>query len=81
MDIIFRIVSDMKKKKLSKNQQAKEALKKQVKEAPKLGTEDCNCNWGIVAETVDNLMQWIEELCEENHRLKKSIEKLKKVDN
>lgn len=52
----------------------KDNLKKDVDNIGILGDINCSCRWDMAAKTVDDLMLWIEELCEENHKLKKALE-------
>tara|TARA_Y100000590_G_scaffold468588_1_gene651888 strand:- start:336 stop:689 length:354 start_codon:yes stop_codon:yes gene_type:complete len=41
----------------------------------KHGNHDCTCRWDIAAETVDELMGWVTDLCDENNKLKESLQR------
>jgi hypothetical protein len=57
-------------------------VKKTIKES---GEENCQCNWSMAVECVDDLLEWINDLCAENVKLKdtltKTIERLNKDNN
>ena len=61
----FHIASLMVKNKRSK------AHKKDIEAARKKDPE--NVDWDLCVQTVSSLQEWIEELCIENHNLKKTL--------
>jgi len=40
------------------------------------GKDGCECNWDIAVCAVDDLMEWVTELCKENHRMKEELRRL-----
>ena len=57
-----------KKKKLPSIDNVKETIAKN-------GEEKCQCNWSMAVECVDDLMEWVDELCKENLKLKNTLKK------
>jgi hypothetical protein len=47
-------------------------VKKTITES---GEESCQCNWSMAVECVDDLMEWVDDLCKENLKLKNVLKK------
>jgi len=47
-------------------------VKETIEEA---GDTTCSCNWAMAVECVDDLMEWVKDLCKENHDLKNTLKK------
>ncbi len=39
------------------------------------GDAACSCNWAMAVECVDDLMEWVNDLCRENQKLKETLKK------
>ena len=39
------------------------------------GSTGCHCDWAMAVECVDDLMEWVNDLCKENHQLKETLKK------
>lgn len=64
----FRIASLTVKNKKNKSH------KKDIEAARKKDPE--NVDWALCTEAVDSLHQWVEELCLENYRLRKTLKEV-----
>ena len=62
----------MAKKHQKKKLPTVDNVKKTIGEA---GDAGCNCNWAMAVECVDDLMEWVNSLCRENHKLKETLKK------
>ena len=45
------------------------------KRVAKAGDKECGCNWAMAVDCVDDLMEWVNELIDENNKLKSTLAK------
>ena len=62
------MVKKRRKKKLPNVDNVKETI-------DEAGDAACHCNWAMAVGCVDDLMEWVNELCEENQKLKETLQK------